>query len=146
MSQVSGTIGPGSAGIAAQKRVIAVLERLPALANAKPALVRRGRHLSADLVISIGDRPCFLPISNGSLGAVECRPQVMRSSRFSLRAAAETWETFWRPFPPPGHHDIFALMKSGKLGIEGDVHLLMCHLQYIKDLLALPRQLPGAGR
>jgi hypothetical protein len=145
MSQVSGAAGSESPGVAAQDRMITLLERLPALANAKPALVRRGRYLSADIVISIGDRPCFLPISNGSPGAVECRPQVMRSSRFSLHAAAETWEIFWRQFPPPGYHDIFALMKQGNLSIEGDVHLLMCHLQYIKDLLALPRQLPGAG-
>jgi hypothetical protein len=133
----------GSGSAADQDKLLAMLERLPALANSKQALVRRGQYLNADIVISIGDKPCFMAIRNGNVSAIECRPQIMRRSSFSLRAAPATWELFWKPFPKPGFHDIFAMMKQGKLAIEGDVHLLMCHLQYVKDLLALPRQLAG---
>ena len=42
--------------------------------------------------------------------------------------------------PAPGHNDIFALFKRGKLKIEGDLHPFMANLLYIKDVLAAPRK------
>jgi len=34
---------------------------------------------------------------------------------------------------------LFALTKRGEAVLEGDLHPFMTHLQYFKDLLALPR-------
>jgi hypothetical protein len=42
--------------------------------------------------------------------------------------------------PKPGWHDLFALTKRGEAVLEGDLHPFMAHLQYFKDVLALPRQ------
>jgi hypothetical protein len=42
--------------------------------------------------------------------------------------------------PPPGWHDLFALSKKGVMVLEGDLQPLMANLQYVKDLLALPRR------
>ena len=51
---------------------------------------------------------------------------------------------YWRPEPEPGWHDLLALTKRGEASLEGDLHPFMAHLQYFKDLLALPRPgLPG---
>ena len=50
---------------------------------------------------------------------------------------------FWKKIPEPGHNDIFALFKRGKLTIEGDLQPFMANLLYIKDVLAAPRR---AGR
>jgi len=36
-------------------------------------------------------------------------------------------------------HDLLALTKRGEAIIEGELHPFMIHLQYFKDLLALPR-------
>ena len=55
-------------------------------------------------------------------------------------APRDEWEMFWKKLPPPGHHDIFALFKRGKLTIEGDLHPFMANLLYIKDVLAAPRK------
>jgi hypothetical protein len=49
---------------------------------------------------------------------------------------------FWKKVPAPGHNDIFALFKRGKLTIEGDLHPFMANLLYVKDVLAAPRKEP----
>ena len=45
----------------------------------------------------------------------------------------------WRPEPRPGWHDLLALTKRKQAVLEGDLHPFMAHLQYFKDVLALPR-------
>ena len=50
---------------------------------------------------------------------------------------------FWKKLPPPGHNDIFALFKRGKLTIEGDLHPFMANLLYIKDVLARRARRPS---
>ena len=43
------------------------------------------------------------------------------------------------PLPPPGSHDLIAMLKTGALRLEGDQHPFMANLRYFKELLALPR-------
>lgn len=38
-----------------------------------------------------------------------------------------------------GWHDVFALMRYGRMHIEGDLLPFMANLQFVKDLLAAPR-------
>ena len=64
----------------------------------------------------------------------------MRSWRFSYRATSAAWTEYWQPMPKPGWHDLFALTKRGEAVLEGDLHPFMAHLQYFKDVLALPRR------
>ena len=64
----------------------------------------------------------------------------MRSWRFSYRASAAAWAEYWQARPRPGWHDLLALTKRGEAVLEGDLHPFMAHLQYFKDVLALPRQ------
>ena len=63
----------------------------------------------------------------------------MRSWRFSYRATPLAWREYWTPMPRPGFHDLLALTKRGEAILEGELHPFMTHLQYFKDLLALPR-------
>jgi hypothetical protein len=63
----------------------------------------------------------------------------MRSWCFSYRASTAAWTEFWQPVPRPGWHDLLALIKSGEAVLEGDLLPFMTHLQYFKDVLALPR-------
>ena len=57
----------------------------------------------------------------------------------SLRDYEAYWTEYWQPMPKPGWHDLFALTKRGEAVLEGDLHPFMAHLQYFKDVLALPR-------
>jgi hypothetical protein len=108
--------------------------------NSDESLVRRGRWMTADFIVRIGSTDCFVSIEKGRISAVETKPQIMRRSSFNIQAAPEDWDAFWVPFPKPGWHDIFAMVKSGRAKVSGDVHLLMCNLQYIKDVIAMPRK------
>ena len=49
------------------------------------------------------------------------------------------WAEYWQPAPRPGWHDLLALTKRREAMLEGDLHPFMAHLQYFKDVLALPR-------
>jgi len=125
-----------------------VIERIPDLVNADENLVRRGRFLSTTSLMEIGDKGYLVKIIEGRVVSITPGPFVTPNYSFALRAPRDEWELFWTKVPPPGHHDIFALFKRGKLTIEGDLHPLMANLLYIKDVLAAPRKLaaaPGAG-
>src|SRR5262249_14727706 len=116
-----------------------MIERIRDLVNADEELVRRGRYVSTTFLMEIGDRGYLIKIIEGRIVSVTPRPFVTPNCGSALRAPRDEWELFWTELPPPGHHDIFALFKRGKLVIEGDLHPLMANLLYFKDVLAAPR-------
>jgi hypothetical protein len=126
--------------VEAEARQAARFAGISEAVNADAALVRRGRWLTTHFVLRIGSTGCFTAIRNGRIESIETKPQVMRASSFTIRAAARDWEAFWTPLPRPGWHDIFAMIKGGRAAIEGDIHILMCNLQYLKDVIATPRR------
>ncbi len=113
--------------------------RLPDLLAADPDLLRRGRWVTVDCRVDVGDQPFFLALETGALAAFERGTPLMRSSAFTLRATEEAWAHHWQAVPAPGWHDLFALTKRGAASIEGDFRPLLQNLQFFKDLLALPR-------
>ena len=121
-----------------------MIERIPDLVNADANLVRRGRFLSTTFLVEIGDQGYLVKILEGRIASITPGPFVTPTYSFALRAPRDEWELFWTEMPPPGHHDIFALFKRGKLKIEGDLRPFMANLLYIKDVLAKPRQIAPA--
>jgi hypothetical protein len=121
--------------------VSAMIERLPDLVNDDASLLRRGRYVTADIMIEIDSRPYYLSIEHGKIFSFQRGPLVMRSWSFAVRGSETAWQTFWQPFPPPNFHDIFALAKLGEFRIEGDYRPLLTNLLYFKGLLAAPRTL-----
>lgn len=119
---------------------LARLHALPALAAADPGLVRRGRFLDAEMLVGAGEASVFVSIRAGRVEGVAAGPGLMRPWRFAVRGSVRAWEAYWQPVPAPGWHDLFALSKRGELRLEGDLQPLVANLQYVKDLLALPRR------
>jgi hypothetical protein len=117
-----------------------MINHLPDLVNADAHLVRRGRFLSTTFMLGIGDQGFLIKIIEGRVASVTPGPFVTPNFSFALRAPRDEWEMFWRKIPEPGHNDIFALFKRGKLTIEGDLQPFMANLLYIKDVLAAPRK------
>lgn len=118
-----------------------LVERLPELVNGNAGLLRRGRYVSADIMIEVGATPFHLAIVQGRIESLSRGPVVMRSWSFAVRGGEEAWRHFWARQPEPGYHDIFALAKFGHFRIEGDFRPLMTNLLYFKALLEAPRAL-----
>jgi hypothetical protein len=122
-----------------------MLDNLASQVNANPALVRRGRAMSASFLIEIGERGFHVAVDKGRITSVEEGPFIMRGWSFAIRASEEVWGKFWAPYPDPGFQDIFAMNRFGHCKVEGDVNVLMSHLRYVKDVLAVPRRASSGG-
>jgi len=118
-----------------------VIRKLPELVNNDEALVRRGRFLTAEIKIVVGDDEYWVDIKEGRVGGIERGPFLMRSYDIAFRASAEAWAKFWERYPAPGYQDIFGMTKRGEAEVSGDWLLFMQNLQYFKDLLQVPRRL-----
>ncbi len=118
---------------------------LAALANDKAWLVHRGRFLDVSFLLEEGDAAYLVRIHRGRVEAVDQGPFVMPRWTFALRASRDAWATFWQPVPPPGFHDLIAMLKTRALTLEGDQHPFFANLLYFKELLALPRAATKGG-
>jgi hypothetical protein len=121
------------------------IDRLAELANADAWLVHRGRTLDTTFLLGIGNADYLVRIHRGRVEAVVKGPFVQPRWTFALRASREAWDTFWQPMPPPGGHDLFAMIKTRALSLDGDQYPFMSNLRYFKDLLALPRAAAAGG-
>lgn len=118
-----------------------MIDRLPALVNGDEALVRRGRFLTCEFLVEVGDVAYHVSVEQGRIASVTPGPAPARPWRFAIRASAEAWREFWQPVPRPGYHDLFALTRFGHARIEGDLLPLMANLRYVKEVLETPRRL-----
>jgi len=119
--------------------IIAAFNSLPALLKADPALVARGSRMNADCLLGSNANAFHVSFAAGQIVDLKPAPILMRSSSFSYRASAKAWKEFWKSMPRPGWHDLLALTKRGEAVLEGDLLPFMTHLQFFKDVLALPR-------
>jgi hypothetical protein len=122
-------------------RLAAAFEQVPRLLAEDAILVRRGAFLDARFQVGIGAIPFDVTVAAGRIAALVRGPFVMSSWRFAVRGSAEGWGRLWQPVPDPGWHDLLALAKRGCVVLEGDLQPLMANLQYVKDLLVLPRRI-----
>ena len=125
----------------ARGEVWRAVERLPDLVNDDPGLSFRCRAMTLDFVARERARSVLPAGSRGQGGARHRRVADPPLRRARLRGGARTWLAHWRPVPGPGEYDLFALVKDERIAIEGDMRVLMRHLQNIKDILAAPRAL-----
>jgi hypothetical protein len=120
-------------------------ERLPALLESDAALLAQGRFVDVDCLLGSTEQAFHVAIKGGHIVNIVPAPILMRSWRFAYRATPAAWAAFWQPMPKAGWHDLLSLTKRGEAVLEGDIQPFMTHLQYFKDLLALPRRSGGAS-
>jgi hypothetical protein len=130
---------------ASDAAVAEIFAGLPAMLDRAPALISRGRMLGCECLLGPSDHPFHVSIHNGAIVDMTPAPVLMRSWRFAYRASSAVWAEYWKPMPRPGWHDLLALTKRKEATLEGDLHPFMTHLQYFKDLLALPRHHGGGA-
>ena len=109
------------------------IERLPELANGDAWLTHRGRFLDTNLMLEVGEAQYLIHIREGRVQSVDSGPFVMPGWTFALRASEEDWQTFCRASPPPGFHDLVAMLKFKRLTLDGDPYPFMTHIRYFRD-------------
>ena len=120
------------------------LDQLLQRVNANDRLVWRGRYVDTTFLLEVGNVPWLIKISAGRIMSVTRGPFVMPAWSFALRAPREAWDQFWLANPPPGFHDLMALVKRRALRIEGNLQPFMANLLYFKDVMAALRPQAGA--
>ena len=117
------------------------LAKLQDLVNGDTALVRRGQWLSADMMLEVGDARLLVKIRSGRIEEVVRLSLLAMPFDFAVVGTEEAWDAFWQPVPKPRHHDIMALIREGKMRIEGDLEQMMAHFLTLKMMLEKPRLL-----
>ena len=123
------------------REVHRAIDRLPELLNGEPGFAFRARAMTLDFALASGRDRFHVSVRAGRLDAVDPATQILRTAALAFAAEPEVWLAHWRPVPSPGEHDLFALVKDERLSIEGDMRVLIRHLQNFKDILAAPRAL-----
>jgi hypothetical protein len=117
-----------------------MIDKIAGLVNADARLIQRGRFVDTTFMIAVGDDCTLLRIQEGKVTRVTPGPFITPDYSFCLRASRSVWEKFWQPLPPRGFTDVFALVKTKLMQIEGDLHPFMANLLYFKDVIAAPRK------
>ncbi len=122
-----------------------MIEQLPDKVNGNAALLRRGRYVSLDFLVGIGETDYVVTVREGRIESVEARRLPTHTGQFAIRATSEAWAAHWQPLPRRGRHDLFSMVADGAASFDGDLLPLMQNLQYFKDVLASPRPTRGEG-
>jgi len=112
-----------------------MIEKLQDLVNGNPGLVRRGRWTNAVMLLGIGDANWIITIRAGRIESIAPEDWTVSAYDFGIRGTADAWQKFWSPLPPPMHHDISALVRAGKVRMDGDIDMLLANFLYLKLVL-----------
>jgi hypothetical protein len=104
------------------------------------SIFTKPRPVQVDMLVQFDELPVIVRIRDGRVTEIVEKGVALQSWDFAVKGSAEGWSQFWLATPPAGWHDLLALNKRGAFTIEGHLHPLMAHLQFIKDLLASPRE------
>ncbi len=118
-----------------------MIEKLKDLVNEDAALVRRGQWFTADMLVEVGDERRIVKIRSGRIEEIQRADLLAMDYDFAIRAPAEAWAEFWKPVPKPRHHDVMALIREGKMRIEGNLEKMLANMLTLKLMLEKPRQL-----
>jgi len=129
----------GAIDTTAGRGIAARIAGLAETVGRDPVLLRRGRHLDTICQINIGDEALLLRILDGNIIEMRRGPFVTPSADFAISGDETVWRRFLAADPPPGDHDFFAFVKRKELLVTGDLHPLMSHLLYFKELFGCLR-------
>ena len=116
-----------------------VIDNLKLYVNNDSALVRRGRWVSLQFLLGVGEKDFLIDIDRGFIKSVGPRVLATDAGCFTIRATQETWAEHWSVIPKRDYHDIWSMLPKGLAIIDGDLLPLMQNLQYFKDVIASPR-------
>lgn len=118
---------------------------LPALVAAQPRLGRWARKQNFSFRVVDDGNETLVTIEDGKVASAVSGTFAAGTWDFSLSAERAVWSQFLAAIPAPGFHDLIALLRYGRLKVEGDELIFMRNMLFIKGSLAAMRQ-KGAGQ
>lgn len=103
--------------------------------NNDPTLLRRGRFYSAQIKIEFDDDSTLFEVEDGKLIRLAENSAEPPVNGFTLSASKKTWRRFQADNPPPGFHDISAMLDAQHVSLSGDALLMLSNLFYVKRLI-----------
>lgn len=103
--------------------------------NNDPALLRRGRFYSAQIKLEFDDDSILFEVEDGKLIRLAENSDEPPANGFTLSASKKTWEKFQAVNPPPGFHDISAMLDAKHVSLSGNALLMLSNLFYVKGLI-----------
>jgi hypothetical protein len=107
--------------------------------NRDHELNRRGRYYSIRFRLEMDDHPFLFQVENGKLLSVT--GDAKAPAAFVLKGRGDAWRTFLMDRPPPGYHDVSAMLEQGHLQLEGDPMPWLSNMLYVKGIIAHWRSL-----
>lgn len=99
---------------------------------------RTSRAFDATIRFDFGEAGYALSVDEGAVELHEDPTFVTWD--FALRGERDTWEAFLAETPPPLSQDLLGLWLRGPLTMEGDLKTAIQHLQPLKRLLVVFRE------
>jgi len=99
-------------------------------------LAWRGRYVNVTFMIKKGAIEYLITLRDGRIAHIKPGPHVMPRWTFALTADDDAWTRFWSPTPQPRFHDLMAMVRFGRLKVEGDQAIFMSNLLYFKELVS----------
>ena len=72
-----------------------MIENLAGSANSNTCIQMRGRHISMDILIGVGDDDFIITLEKGRVIDMQPRRVSLESGIFAIRAAKEVWAEHW---------------------------------------------------
>ena len=116
-----------------------MIESLAQFANCNTSLQMRGRHISMDILVGVGDDDFIITLEKGRVIDIQPRRVSLESGIFAIRAAEEVWAEHWQSIPKRDYDDLFSMVSAGLANFDGDLRPLTQKLLYFKALLESPR-------
>jgi pimeloyl-ACP methyl ester carboxylesterase len=108
-----------------------------------PTSQSSGRAMSAALTLDFGGNRFLFEVHRGKVERVTADPGPLTASQMLLEAEESVWDKLFEPDPPAMFHDIFACIARGTMRFEGDVRVLIRHMQPLADWVQVARAMRG---
>lgn len=125
--------------------MIEKLRQMQARLDDLPHLHRIGAVFSETVLLKVDGAEFYLVFEKGRVARIVEGPSKKMPYRFAFVTDGDALRAFWTPFPAPGFHDIFAMVKIGRAEILGDILLLVKNLRFFKEFIALGRTEQGTA-
>jgi pimeloyl-ACP methyl ester carboxylesterase/putative sterol carrier protein len=113
--------------------------------NEDPVCQSTGRFFDAIITFGIGEDSYTFHVQQGAVTNIDQSVEPPSNNAFVLTGTVDTWEGLFAPLPAPGYQGIFAAIATGHLAFEGDMNVLLRHMDAFAAWTKAGKKLNGGA-